>query len=111
MNKRSPHIGFAGFFVVITIGLILMLLNLGVSLSLTFRVPLTSANISLAGCLGKKNKALSSLPEYLKGRLGNNKDFLNHSMTMTIGSIEGCEMGIIGNQKGAPLLNLYLGIK
>ncbi len=87
---RGPHIGFTGFFVVITIGLILMFMNIGLSLGITFRIPTTNANFTLAGCLGEKNKALASLPTYLTGKLGDNHDFINHSMTNTIGPIEGC---------------------
>jgi len=108
---RQPHIGFAGFFVVITIGLVLMLMNVGLSLGLSLRIPFTQANLTLAGCLGEKNKAVNSLPLYVQGRLGANKDFLNHSMTTTIWNIEGCEMGIIGEQPGAPLLGIHIGVK
>lgn len=107
---KGAHIGFAGFFVVITIGLILMLVNIGLSLGLTLRIPTTNANLTIVGCLGEKNKALSSLPSYLKGRLGNNQDFINHSMTMTVGPIEGCEMGIIGDQPGSPTIGIHIKV-
>jgi len=110
-KNHGPHIGFAGFFVVITLGLLLMLINVGLSLGLSFRIPFTNANLTLAGCLGEKNKAVSSLPSYLQGRLGSNKDFMNHSSTTTIWKIEGCEMGIIGNQPGAPGLGIHIGVK
>lgn len=107
---KGPHIGFAGFFIVITIGLILMLANIGLSLGLTLRIPTTNANLTIAGCLGEKNKALSSLPSYLKGKLGNNQDFINHSMTMTVGPIEGCEMGVIGDQPGSPVIGIHIKV-
>lgn len=108
---RGPHIGFGGFFVVITLGLVLMLFNIGFSLGLSFRIPFTQSNLTLAGCLGEKNKAVDSLPSYAKYRLGGNQDFMNHSMTTTIWKIEGCEMGIIGEQPGAPLLGIHIGVK
>jgi hypothetical protein len=110
-ENHGPHLGFAGFFVVITLGLLLMLINVGLSLGLTFRIPFTHANLTLAGCLGEKAKAVDSLPSYLKGRLGSNEDFMNHSMTTTIWKIEGCEMGIIGYQPGAPVIGIHLGVK
>jgi hypothetical protein len=110
-ENHSPHLGFAGFFIVITIGLFLMLINIGLSLGLTVRIPFTNANLTLAGCLGEKTKAVNSLPFYLKGRLGSNQDFMNHSMTTTIWKIEGCEMGIIGNQPGAPVVGIHMGVK
>ena len=107
----KPHLGFAGFFIVITLGLVLMLMNIGLSLGLSFRIPTTKANLTIVGCLGEKNKAINSLPSYTKGRLGGNADFMNHSMTTTILNIEGCEMGIIGDQPGAPLFGIHIGVK
>ena len=109
VNKHhGPHMGFAGFFIVITLGLVLMLMNIGLSLGITLRIPTTNANLTLAGCLGEKNKALASLPTYLTGKLGDNHDFLNHSMTTTIGPIEGCQIGIIGNQPGSPTFGIHI---
>jgi hypothetical protein len=110
-KKSGPRIGFAGFFIVITIGLVLMLLNVGFSLGITLRIPATQSNIILAGCLGEKNKAVDSLPSYVKNRLGSNRDFMNHTMTNTIWNIEGCEIGVIGQQSGAPLFAIHIGIK
>lgn len=109
--KKGPHIGFAGFFIVVTLGLILMLMNVGLSLGISVRIPFTQANLTVAGCLGEKTKAIDSLPSYVQGKLGNNKDFMNHSMTMTVGPIEGCEMGIIGVQQGAPLFGIHINAK
>jgi hypothetical protein len=108
---KGPHIGFAGFFVVITIGLVLMLLNTGVSLGISFKIPLTQSNLTLVGCLGEKGRAIASLPTYVSGKLGDNHDFMNHSMTTTIGPIEGCEIGIIGKQVNAPTFNFHFKIK
>ncbi len=39
--KKGPHIGFAGFFIVVTVGLVLMLMNIGLSLGISLRIPLT----------------------------------------------------------------------
>ena len=108
---KGPHIGFAGFFIVITIGLILMLINVGLSLGITLRIPFTQANLTVAGCLGEKGKAISSLPTYVQGKLGDNHDFINHSMTMTVGPIEGCEIGIFGKQTSTPSFNFHFKIK
>lgn len=108
---HGPHIGFAGFFVVITIGLVLMLLNVGISLGITFRIPLTNVNLTAAGCLGQKGKAIASLPSYVQGKLGDNHDFINHSMTTTVGPIEGCEIGILGRQVGTPTFNFHFKIQ
>ena len=112
-SNKGPgiHMGFAGFFVVVTIGFVLMLLNIGFSLGLSFRIPWTNANLTVAGCLGEKNKALASLPSYVRERVGSNKDFINHSMTMTVGPIEGCELGVIGYQEGAPSFSIHIQAK
>ena len=109
--KKGPHIGFAGFFIVVTVGLVLMLMNVGLSLGLSFRIPTTNANLTIAGCLGEKNKALASLPTYVMNRLGSNKDFINHSMTTTVGPIEGCELGVIGEQPGSPVFGIHIKAK
>jgi hypothetical protein len=111
IRKHGPRIGFAGFFVVITLGLVLMLLNVGFSLGITIRIPTTHSNLTLAGCLGEKNKAVDSLPSYVKNRLGSNNDFMNHSMTTTIWNIEGCEIGVIGEQPGAPVFTIHISVK
>lgn len=108
---KGPHVGFAGFFVVITIGLVLMLLNVGISLGISFRIPLTQSNLTVVGCLGEKGRAIASLPTYVNGKLGDNHDFINHSMTMTVGPIEGCEIGIFGKQAGAPTFGIHFRIK
>ena len=109
--KKGPRIGFAGFFVVITVGLILMLMNVGLSLGLSFKIPATNANLTLLGCIGEKNKAVASLPDYARNHLGSNKDFISHTMTTTIWNIEGCEMGIIGELPGAPVFGIHISAK
>ncbi len=109
--KKRPRIGFAGFFVVITIGLVLMLMNVGLSVGLSFKIPATKANLTFLGCLGEKNKAIASLPSYARDRLGSNKDFISHTMTTTIWNIEGCEMGIIGEQPGSPVFGIHINAK
>lgn len=110
-KMKGPHIGFAGFFIVLTVGLVLMLINVGLSLGISFRIPLTQSNLTLAGCLGEKGKAAASLPAYLTGKLADNHDFINHTMTTTIGPIEGCEVGILGKQVGTPTFGIHFRIK
>lgn len=108
---KPPRAGFVGFFVVITIGLILMLINIGLTLGITFRIPTTESNLTLLGCLGEKNKTISSLPSYAREKLGGNQNFLNHSWTMTIGPIEGCKLFILGKQENSPALGLIINVK
>lgn len=109
--NSNIHFGFAGFFVVITLGFVLLLMNVGLSLGLTFRIPTTKANLTLMGCLGEKNKAIASLPSYAATRIASNNDFINHTMTTTVWNIEGCEMGIIGIQESAPGFSIHINAK
>ncbi len=108
---KFTRTGFVGFFVVISIGLILMLINVGLTLGITFRIPTTESNLTLLGCLGEKNKVIASLPSYTREKLGGNQNFLNHSWTMTIGPIEGCKLFVIGKQVGSPSLSLIISVK
>lgn len=111
-KSNHVHVGFGGFFVVITIGLVLMLLNVGFGIGLTFRVPFTDMNFTGAGCIGQKAKAIQALPYYTpEEKLGDNHDFMNHTMTWTVGPIEGCEVVLIGRQLLAPSFNFHLAIK
>lgn len=108
---HQPRAGLSGLFVVLTLGLVLMLLNIGFSLGLTFKFPFTDINFTGAGCIGQKAKAIEALPVYTQNKLGDNHDFINHSMTWTVGPIEGCELFIIGRQLSAPSFDFHIGIK
>ncbi len=100
--------GCASFFFVLIVGIVLAIFNLGVSIGLSFRIPLTQSNFTVAGSVGEKQKAVSSLPDYVEGRVGGNQNFFNNSTTMTIGPAEGIGMVVIGKQAGAPPFDLHL---
>ena len=102
--------GCAGFFFVLIVGIILSLFNVGVGIGVSVRIPLTSSNVTLAGSVGTKDKAVGELPDYTDGRLGGNQNFFNNSTTMTIGPAEGAALIIIGKQDGAPPLDLHLSV-
>ena len=90
------------------VGIILALFNVGVSAGISVRIPLTDSNITLAGSVGQKDKALKALPDYDEGRVGGNQNLFNNSTTMTIGPAEGIGILIIGRQDGAPAFDLHL---
>lgn len=101
--------GCASFFVVITLGLLLTLFNTAIGIGASVRVPFTtSTNITLAGSVGKKDKAPDALPGYVHGKLGGNQNFINGSQTLTIWVAEGAVIFVIGQQDGAPLIDLHL---
>src|ERR1700674_3479627 len=100
-----------GFLLVLTVGIPLNLFNTGVGVGLSVRIPLTQSNVTVAGSIGAKAKAVGSLPAYTEGRLGGNQNFFNNSTTMTIGPAEGAALVIIGKQDGAPAIDLHLVVR
>jgi hypothetical protein len=100
--------GCASFFVVLTVGIVLSLFHSVVGIGVSVRVPFTTSNLTIAGSIGSKDKAVRALPEYTEGRLGGNQNFFNNSTTMTIGPAEGTVEVILGRQDGAPPIDLHL---
>lgn len=101
--------GCASFIVVITLGLLLSLFNTAIGIGASVRVPFTSSvNVTLAGSVGAKDKAPDALPGYVHGKLGSNQNFINGSQTLTIWAAEGTVIFVIGQQEGAPLIDLHL---
>lgn len=110
-RDRGCGCGCAGFFFVLTVGLLLALLNFAISLGVSVRVPLTSSNLTVAGAVGKKEKALDVLPDYTRDRVGANQNFFNNSTTMTIWRAEGVGVAIVGHQDDAPVIDLHLALR
>jgi len=94
--------------VVLTIGLLLSLFNAAVGIGVSVRVPFTQSNLTIAGSVGTKEKAVESLPGYTAGRLGGNQNFINHTTTLTIGPAEGTALIVLGKQPGAPIADLHI---
>jgi hypothetical protein len=110
-RNRGCGCGCAGFFVVLTVGIVLSLFNAGVGIGVSARIPFTASNLTVAGSVGAKAKALGSLPAYTAGRLGGNQNFFNNSTTMTIGPAEGTVVVILGRQDGAPPFDVHLEVR
>jgi len=104
-EERSVGCGCSSTIAVLTVGLGLALLNAGASIGVT------DANITLAGCIGQKDKAIEALPDYVEERVGDNQNFINSSHSLTIGPVEGCGIFVIGKQEGAPAIGLHINIK
>lgn len=103
--------GCTSVIVVLTAGLILSLFNVAIGLGASLRIPFTSSNLTIAGSVGTKNKAPEVLPGYTRGRLGGNQNFINQSSTLTIGPAEGAVLVVLGNQDGAPVVDLHLELR
>jgi len=109
---RNRRLGCGGgFFLVLTVGIVMALFNVAISVGISVRVPLTSANFTIAASIGQKDKAVAALPEYDSGRLGGNQNLFNNSTTMTIGPAEGAVEVILGRQDGAPVVDLHLDVR
>jgi hypothetical protein len=94
--------------VVLTAGLLLSLFNAGIGIGVSARIPFTDSNVTIAGSVGKKDKAADALPRYVHGRLGGNQNFINQSNTLTIWVAEGTAIIVVGRQEDAPLVDLHL---
>lgn len=93
------------------LGGVLSLFNVAFSIGVSVQIPFTSSNITAAGSIGTKEKAVEALPNYAQGRLCGNENFINHSTTMTIGPAEGVGLLVIGEQPGAPPIDLYAALR
>jgi hypothetical protein len=110
-RNRGCGCGGGLFFFVLTVGIILSLLNVGIGIGASVRIPFTASNLTVAGVVGAKSKALAAFPSYTDGRLGANQNFFNNSTTMTIGPAEGAALVIIGRQDDAPAVDLHVDIR
>ena len=110
-RNRGCGCGCGGFFFVLTVGILLAIFNAGIGIGISIRIPLTSSNVTVAGSVGAKDKAVRALPEYTEGRLGGNQNFINNSTTMTIGPAEGAALIVVGKQDGAPGFDLHIDIR
>ncbi len=107
-GTRGCGCGCASVFVVLTAGLLLTLFNSSIGLGVSVRVPFTESNLTIAGSVGKKEKAPDALPPYVRGKLASNQNFINQSNTLTIWVAEGTAIVVLGRQEGAPLVDLHL---
>jgi hypothetical protein len=110
-RNRGCGCGGGLFFFVLTVGILLSLFNIGIGIGVSVRVPFTQSNLTIAGVVGAKSKAVAAMPAYTDGRLGGNQNFFNNSTTMTIGPAEGAALVIIGKQDDAPAIDLHLDIR
>lgn len=100
--------GCASVVVVLTIGLLLTLFNASIGIGASVRVPFTDSNVTVAGAVGKKEKATVALPGYVQDKVGSNQNFVNQTNTLTIWVAEGIVVIVAGHQEGAPIVDLHL---
>lgn len=107
-RSRRGGCGCGGFLFVLIVGLALTLFNTTIGVGVSVRIPFTQSNLTLAGSIGAKHKTEAALPDYTRGRLGGNQNFINHSQSLTIGPAEGATLLVLGRQDEAPAIDLHL---
>jgi hypothetical protein len=95
---------------VVTIGIILSLFGAAIGIGASVRIPGTGANVSAAGSVGDKLATVAALPAYVEHLVADNRNVINHSQTLTIGPAEGTEVFVVGQQEGAPAIDLHFEI-
>jgi hypothetical protein len=103
--------GCGSFLLVLLLGGALSLFSVAFSIGISVQIPFTASNITAAGSIGTKEKAVEALPDYAQDRLGDNQNLINHSTTLTVGPAEGVGLLVIGKQPGAPPIDLYLALR
>jgi hypothetical protein len=103
--------GCGSFLLVLLLGGALSIGNLVFGIGVTVQIPFTSSNLTAAGTIGTKARAVETLPEHVRQRLAGNENFINHSTTLTIGPAEGIGIMVIGEQPGAPPFDIYLALR
>lgn len=108
--KYKTGCGLSGFGIVVVIGLILAAIGVGFGGGLSVRVPLTEANISVGGAIGKKDIVRQALPNYLQNRIADNGNFVNHTGSLTVWVAQGIDVVVIGQQLEAPAIDLKISV-
>lgn len=106
--RRGRGCGCTFPLVVLVVGIALALLSSNVGIGVSVRVPFTESNLTLAGSVGSKDLAIDTLPDYVEQKVGDNSNFINKSITLTIGPAEGTSIIVLGKQEGAPIVDVHL---
>ena len=106
--RGSRGCGCAFPLVVLVVGIALALFSLNVGIGVSARVPFTESNLTLAGSVGSKDLAIDTLPDYIEQKVGDNSNFINKSITLTIWPAEGTSVIVLGKQEGAPIIGVHL---
>ena len=103
--------GCGSFIFVFLLGGLLSLFSVAFGLGVSVGIPFTQSNATIAGAIGTKAKVVEGLPTYVKDRLAGNQNFINQSITLTVGPAEGAGVFIIGAQAGAPTVDLFIAVR
>jgi hypothetical protein len=107
-SRRGCGCGCAFPPVVMVVGIILAIFGTNLGIGVSARVPFTQSNLSVAGSVGSKEIAIDTLPNYVEQKVADNSNFINQSITLTIWQAEGVSIIVLGEQEGAPVLDVHL---
>jgi hypothetical protein len=103
--------GCGSFLFVLILGGALSVFDLAFSIGFSVRIPFTPSNFTAAGSIGTKEKAVDALPAYAESSFGENVNFINQSSTLTVGPAQGVGLLVLGEQRGAPEIDLYVDLQ
>ena len=103
--------GCGTFVFVFIVGGLLSLFSSVFGLGLSVGLPLTQSNVTVAASIGAKAKISEALPTYARERLAGNQNFINQSLTVTVGPAEAAALFVVGGQEGAPAIDLYIVLR
>ena len=89
----------------------LSLFNGAFGIGVSVGVPGMQSNVTLAGSIGTKAKAVDALPSYTRDRVAGNQNFINQTGAVTVGPAEGVGIFIVGAQPGAPAVDLFITLR
>ena len=107
-RRRGGGCGCALPSFVVVVGIVLAIFGTNLGIGVSVRVPFTESNLSVAGSVGSKELAIDTLPNYVERKVADNNNFINQSITLTIWPAEGVSIIVLGNQEGAPAVDVHL---
>jgi hypothetical protein len=109
-SSKGPSIGCTTPLGVLIFGLGLSVFGAALGGGCSARIPLTEANISVAGSVGSKERTRKALPDYLEDKIGSQRGFINSQTTLGIWVAEGIGIVYIGKTPEAPLIDLNIDL-
>lgn len=109
-SDRGWSIGCTSPLGVIIFGLGLSLFSSALGGGCSARIPLTDANIAVAGSIGSKDRSRKALPDYLEDKIGTTRGFINSSSSLGIWVAEGTGIFYVGRTSNAPLVDLNIDL-
>lgn len=109
-NESGWKIGCTSPLGVLIFGLGLSVFSSALGGGCSVRIPLTEANISMAGSVGSKERSRKALPDYLEDKIGSQRGFINSSNSLGIWVAEGTGIIYVGRTPEAPWIDFNIDL-